>query len=58
MSEEQSWAFPESVQPRSDQIQFDLERAFDAVVLVRSSSKWGQCNFSAVLAFHLLKILH
>src|SRR5688572_4309140 len=32
---EQSWAFPESVQPQSDQTQFDLERAFDAVVLVR-----------------------
>ena len=36
MSEEQSWAFPESVRPRSDQTQFDLERAFDAVVLVRA----------------------
>jgi S1-C subfamily serine protease len=32
---EQAWAFPESVQPQSDQTQFDLERAFDAVVLVR-----------------------
>ena len=36
MSEEQAWAFPESVQPKSGQTQFDLERAFDAVVLVRS----------------------
>jgi len=36
MSEEQSWAFPESVQPQSGQTQFDLERAFNAVVLVRS----------------------
>jgi S1-C subfamily serine protease len=36
MSEIPSWAFPESVQPRSDQIQFDLERAFDAVVLIRA----------------------
>jgi S1-C subfamily serine protease len=32
---EQSWAFPESVQPQSEQTQFDLERAFNAVVLVR-----------------------
>ena len=36
MSEDQVWTFPESVQPRSGQTQFDLERAFDAVVLVRS----------------------
>jgi S1-C subfamily serine protease len=36
MSDEQSWSFPESVQPKADQTQFDLERAFDAVVLVRS----------------------
>jgi S1-C subfamily serine protease len=36
MSEEQSWAFPESVQPKSGQTQFDLERALDAVVLVRA----------------------
>ena len=36
MSEDQAWAFPESVQPYPDQTQFDLERAFDAVVLVRS----------------------
>jgi S1-C subfamily serine protease len=35
MSEEQVWAFPEAVQPKSGQTQFDLERAFDAVVLVR-----------------------
>ena len=35
MSEE-SWAFPESVQPQSGQTQFDLERALDAVVLVRA----------------------
>ena len=31
-----SWAFPEAVQPRPDQTQFDLERALNAVVLVRS----------------------
>jgi S1-C subfamily serine protease len=36
MSEQQSWAFPESVQPKPGQTQFDVERAFDAVVLVRS----------------------
>ena len=36
MSEEQSWAFPESVQPKPGETQFDLERAFDAVVLVRA----------------------
>ena len=36
MAEEQSWAFPESVQPKQGQTQFDLERALDAVVLVRA----------------------
>lgn len=36
MSEHPVWAFPESVQPRSGQTRFDLERAYDAVVLVRS----------------------
>jgi len=36
MSEEQSWAFPEAVQPKQSQTQFDLERAFDSVVLVHS----------------------
>lgn len=36
MSEEQTWSFPESVQPKAGQTQFDLERAFDAVVLVRA----------------------
>ena len=36
MSENQTWAFPESVQPKPGQTQFDLERAFDAVVMVRS----------------------
>lgn len=36
MSEDQSWAFPESFQPHPDRTQFDLEHAFDAVVLVRS----------------------
>jgi S1-C subfamily serine protease len=37
MSEQQAWAFPDSVQPRPGQTQFDLERAYDAVVLVRSA---------------------
>ncbi len=36
MSEDQAWAFPESIQPKSSETQFDLERAFDAVVLVRA----------------------
>jgi S1-C subfamily serine protease len=36
MSEEQLWAFPEAVQPKPGETQFDLERAFDAVVLVRA----------------------
>jgi S1-C subfamily serine protease len=34
MSEENTWVFPEAVQPKS--AQFDLERAFDSVVLVRA----------------------
>ncbi len=36
MSEIQQWAFPESVQPKAEETQFDLARAFDAVVLVRA----------------------
>jgi S1-C subfamily serine protease len=36
MSEQQSWAFPDSIQPKHGQTQFDLDRAFDAVVLVRA----------------------
>jgi len=36
MSEDQAWAFAESIQPQSSETQFDLERAFDAVVLVRA----------------------
>jgi S1-C subfamily serine protease len=36
MSEEQAWAFPESVQPKDGETQFNLERAFDAVVLIRA----------------------
>jgi S1-C subfamily serine protease len=34
--QQQSWAFPESIQPKPGQTQFDVERAFDAVVLVRA----------------------
>ena len=36
MSEPQQWAFPESLQPKADETQFDLARALDAVVLVRT----------------------
>lgn len=33
---EQQWTFPEQFQPRSDETQFDLARALDAMVLVHS----------------------
>ena len=36
MSETQQWAFPEALQPKPDETQFDLVRAFNAVVLVRA----------------------
>jgi S1-C subfamily serine protease len=36
MSEEQSWSFPKAFQPQPGQTQFDVERAFDSVVLVRA----------------------
>ena len=36
MSETQQWAFPESLQPKADETQFDLAHALDAVVLVRT----------------------
>ena len=36
MSELQQWAFPEPMQPKAGETQFDLERAFNAVVLVRA----------------------
>lgn len=36
MAENPQWAFPKEVQPKPDDVQFDLARAFDAVVLVRS----------------------
>jgi len=37
MSNEQKWTFPPEVQPRADETQFDLSRALDAVVLLRST---------------------
>lgn len=36
MSEPQQWAFPESLQPKAGETQFDLARALDAAVLVRA----------------------
>jgi S1-C subfamily serine protease len=36
MSEPQQWAFPEALQPRAEETQFDLAHAFDAAVLVRA----------------------
>jgi S1-C subfamily serine protease len=36
MPEDQSWAFPDAFQPKADETQFDLDRAFNAVVLIRS----------------------
>src|SRR3977135_1830808 len=36
MSDPQQWAFPESLQPKADETQFDLARALDALVLVRA----------------------
>jgi S1-C subfamily serine protease len=36
MSEPQQWAFHESLQPKAGETQFDLARAYDAVVLVRA----------------------
>jgi S1-C subfamily serine protease len=38
MSESKSkqWAFPDSLQPRADEVDFDLPRALEAVVLLRS----------------------
>ena len=35
MAEEDSWAFPEKFQAKPETTQFDLERAFDALVMVR-----------------------
>ena len=36
MSKSQEWAFPEALQPTAEDTQFDLARAFDAMVLVRA----------------------
>jgi len=36
MDELGDWAFPESVQPRPEDVRFDLEAALDAVVQVRA----------------------
>jgi S1-C subfamily serine protease len=36
MSEPQQWAFQEALQPKADEIHFDLARALDAMVLVRA----------------------
>ena len=36
MSEDQQWAFPEAMQAKADDAQFDLARAFNAVVMVRA----------------------
>ncbi|MES2563882.1 MAG: S1C family serine protease [Pseudomonadota bacterium] len=36
MSEPQQWAFLDSLQPKADETEFDLDRALDAVVLVRA----------------------
>lgn len=36
MSETTRWAFPESMQPQEDELGFDLARALDAMVLLRS----------------------
>ena len=36
MAEQGSWAFPKGVQPRQDELRFDLDAALDAVVQLRS----------------------
>lgn len=36
MDDPRHWAFPESLQPKSGETQFDLDRALDAMVLVRT----------------------
>jgi S1-C subfamily serine protease len=36
MAETQQWAFPEPLQPKAEETQFDLARAFDAMLLVRA----------------------
>src|SRR5512140_551024 len=36
MAEQGSWAFPKSIQPRQDELRFDLDDALDAVVMLRA----------------------
>jgi len=36
MSEPSDWAFPAELQPRTEQVRFDLDAALDAVVMVRT----------------------
>ncbi len=48
MSEDQAWAFPEPYQPDPSDTQFDLERALDAVVLVRAEVP-GDAHSAATL---------
>jgi len=36
MSEPSDWAFPAELQPRAEQVRFDLDAALDAVVMVRT----------------------
>src|SRR5262245_39277142 len=36
MPEIEQWAFPDALQPKTDETQFDLARTLDTVVLVRS----------------------
>jgi S1-C subfamily serine protease len=38
MTDAEHWAFPESLQPKAEQTQFDLERALDAVVMLRAET--------------------
>jgi S1-C subfamily serine protease len=44
MSEPEQWAFPESMQPKAGETQFDLARALDAVVLVRTEVPDDACT--------------
>ena len=36
MTDPEEWTFPQEMQPRAGEFHFDLEAAFDAVVLVRA----------------------
>ena len=37
MPEEETWSFPEAVQPAADELEFDLPRALDAMVSLRAN---------------------